>query len=88
MLIVSEEWLKGNGLIFPRPLVEMPAQKQWRHKTTRPDEVRKEAILQRRQEKKRLTFERRKPYNLNTKNKSPDQHQVAGAAIFSLKIKQ
>jgi len=31
--------LKGNGLIYPRPLVEMPAQKQWRHKTTRPDEL-------------------------------------------------
>ena len=31
--------LKGNGLIYPRPLMEMPAQKQWRHKTTRPDEL-------------------------------------------------
>jgi len=31
--------LKGNGLIYPKPLVEMPAQKQWRHKTTRPDEL-------------------------------------------------
>ena len=31
--------LKGNGLIYPRPLGEMPAQKQWRHKTTRPDEL-------------------------------------------------
>ena len=31
--------LKGNGLIYPRPLVEMPAQKQWRHKTTRADEL-------------------------------------------------
>jgi len=31
--------LKGNGLIYPRPLVEMPAQKQWRHKTSRPDEL-------------------------------------------------
>jgi len=31
--------LKGNGLIYPRPLMEMPAQKQWRHKTSRPDEL-------------------------------------------------
>ena len=31
--------LKSNGLVYPRPLVEMPAQKQWRHKTTRPDEL-------------------------------------------------
>lgn len=31
--------LKENGLIYPRPLGEMPAQKQWRHKTTRPDEL-------------------------------------------------
>ena len=31
--------LKGNGLIYPRPLAEMPAQKQWRHKTMRPDEL-------------------------------------------------
>jgi hypothetical protein len=31
--------LKGNGLIYPRPLMEMPAQKQWRHKTTRADEL-------------------------------------------------
>jgi hypothetical protein len=35
---------------------------------------RKEVILQRREEKKRLTLERRKQYNLNTKNKGPDQH--------------
>ena len=31
--------LKENGLIYPRPLGEMPAQKQWRHKTTRLDEL-------------------------------------------------
>jgi putative transposase len=31
--------LKGNGLIYPKPLAEMPAQKQWRHKTTRADEL-------------------------------------------------
>jgi len=31
--------LKDNGLIYPRPLGEMPAQKQWRHKTMRPDEL-------------------------------------------------
>jgi putative transposase len=31
--------LKEHGLIYPRPLGEMPAQKQWRHKTTRPDEL-------------------------------------------------
>jgi transposase InsO family protein len=31
--------LKENGIIYPRPLGEMPAQKQWRHKTTRPNEL-------------------------------------------------
>lgn len=31
--------LKENDLIEPRPLPEMPAQKEWRHKTTRPDEI-------------------------------------------------
>jgi putative transposase len=31
--------LKENGLIYPRPLGEMPAQKEWRHKTTRVDEL-------------------------------------------------
>lgn len=31
--------LKDNGFFYPRPLVEMPAQKQWRHKTTSPDEL-------------------------------------------------
>ncbi len=31
--------LKENGLIYPRPLGEMPAQEQWRHKTVRPDEL-------------------------------------------------
>jgi transposase InsO family protein len=31
--------LKENNLIAPRPLPEMPAQKQWRHKTTHPDEL-------------------------------------------------
>ena len=31
--------LKEHGLISPVPLPEMPAQKQWRHKTTRPDEL-------------------------------------------------
>ena len=31
--------LKEHGLIAPIPLPEMPAQKQWRHKTTRPDEL-------------------------------------------------
>ena len=33
---------------------------------------RKEVVLQQRQEKKRLTLERRKQYNLNTKNEHPD----------------
>ena len=40
---------------------------------------RKEAILQRRKEKKRLTLERRKQYNLNMKNKGPDHHGVANS---------
>jgi len=31
--------LRENNLICPRPLPEMPAQKQWRHQTTRPDEL-------------------------------------------------
>ena len=31
--------LKENHLICPRPLPEMPAQQQWKHKTTRPDEL-------------------------------------------------
>lgn len=31
--------LRENNLIMPRPLPEMPAQKQWRHKTTHPDEL-------------------------------------------------
>ncbi len=31
--------LKRHGLITPRPQDEMPAEKQWRHKTTRPDEI-------------------------------------------------
>ncbi len=31
--------LRENHLICPRPLPEMPAQQQWRHKTTRPDEL-------------------------------------------------
>ena len=31
--------LKVNGLICPRPLPEMPAAKEWRHKTTGPDEI-------------------------------------------------
>ena len=47
-----------------------------------PNEVyvgRKEAILQSRKEKKRLTLERRKQYNLNMKNKSPDHHKVANS---------
>jgi len=47
-----------------------------------PDDVyagRKELVLQRRKEKKRLTLERRKQYNLNTKNEDPDQHQDANS---------
>lgn len=31
--------LKKYDLIAPRPLPEMPAAKEWRHKTTRPDEI-------------------------------------------------
>jgi transposase InsO family protein len=31
--------LRENNLICPRPLPEMPAQEQWRHKTTHPDEL-------------------------------------------------
>lgn len=31
--------LKKEGLIEPRPISEMPAEKEWRHKTKAPDEV-------------------------------------------------
>lgn len=31
--------LKDNGLIAPRPVEDMPAAKEWRHKTKRPDEL-------------------------------------------------
>jgi transposase len=31
--------LKENNLITPRPLDELPAMKEWRHKTTQPDEI-------------------------------------------------
>ena len=31
--------LKYNNIIAPRPFVQMPAQKQWRQKTRRPDEL-------------------------------------------------
>jgi putative transposase len=41
---------------------------------------RKEVVLQRRQEKKRLTLERRKQYNLNTQNEHSDQHQNANSS--------
>lgn len=50
-----------------------------------PDDVyagRKEEILQKRQEKKRLTLERRKQYNLNrtvNQNNDPEQHQTANS---------
>ena len=40
---------------------------------------RKEVVLQRRQEKKRLTLESRKQYNLNTKNEHPGQPQNANS---------
>jgi transposase InsO family protein len=41
---------------------------------------RKEVVLQRRQEKKRLTLQRRKQYNLNTQNEHSDQHQNANSS--------
>jgi putative transposase len=31
--------LKARGLVAPRPLPELPASKEWRHKTTRPNEL-------------------------------------------------
>jgi transposase InsO family protein len=31
--------LKEKGLIAPKPLSEMPAEKEWRHKTKEPDEI-------------------------------------------------
>jgi transposase InsO family protein len=31
--------LKDNGLVNPRPMPEMPAAREWRKKTTRPDEI-------------------------------------------------
>jgi hypothetical protein len=42
--------------------------------------VRKEVVLQRREEKKRLTLECRKQYNLNTKNVHPDQPKDANSS--------
>lgn len=59
-----------------------------------PDDVyagRKEAILQKRQEKKRLTLERRKQYNLSrdiNQNNDPEQYQTANLnnAIVSRKV--
>ena len=42
---------------------------------------RKEVVLQRRKEKKRLTLERRKHYNLNTKNEDSDQPQGANLVL-------
>lgn len=41
---------------------------------------RKAVVLQRRQEKKRLTLERRKQYNLNMKKEHPDQPQDANSS--------
>ena len=31
--------LKEKGLVYPRPLPEMPAAKEWKKKTTRPDDL-------------------------------------------------
>lgn len=31
--------LKENNLIAPKPLLELPAAKEWRHKTTKPDDI-------------------------------------------------
>ncbi len=31
--------LKEEGLVAPKPLPELPAAKEWKHKTTRPDEI-------------------------------------------------
>jgi len=42
---------------------------------------RKEEILQKRQEKKRLTLERRKRYNLNQQNNDPDQDRSANLIL-------
>jgi len=47
-----------------------------------PDDMyagRKGAILHTRKEKKRLTLERRKQYNLNRNNKGPDQPLLANS---------
>jgi len=38
---------------------------------------RKEEVLEKRKEKKRLTLERRKSYNLNQQNNGPDQEKSA-----------
>jgi len=49
-------------------------------KNVSPNDVyagRKDEILQKRQEKKRLTLERRKSYNLNHQNNGPDQERTA-----------
>ena len=31
--------LKKEGLIFPNPITDLPAAKEWRHKTKKPDEI-------------------------------------------------
>ena len=47
---------------------------------------RKEAILQGRKEKKRLTLERRKQYNFNPKTKAPNPHQLTNSGQKNLDI--
>ena len=42
---------------------------------------RKEEVLQKRKEKKRLTLERRKSYNLNQQNNGPDQERSANLSL-------
>ena len=45
---------------------------------------RKEDVLQKRKEKKRLTLERRKSYNLNQQNNGPDQDRSANLNLVQV----
>jgi len=45
---------------------------------------RKEEVLQKRKEKKRLTLERRKSYNLNQQNNGPDQERSANLNLIEV----
>jgi hypothetical protein len=73
MCIISQDWTNRGKIYFA--LLRLV----WVEKPAILEAGRKEAILQQRKEKNRLTLERRKQYNLNPNNNSPDQCQVANS---------